>query len=348
MRAHLTAVALVIALLGCDRHWQPSPPAGPPVVPPSPMAPPDAAATRGPSPAPQTSAETAPKRFDFNGDIPGVMTLKEFSKKYKARPPEHAVESHPSTYTVDTKLSIATKPVRTAIYEFFDGRLREISLSIDGVDEDRTIRDGLEEKYGPPTRNSDSSCAWENSSGWIHVYVQAGQTGVFFSDAQTKPDSAGAVRKVPPPSFTSTLPRRLDLGGAGVLGVTTLEAFRKQYPSAKWKEPSKEWEAADMREAFFLPAGLSPIRFAAMEVDSIDYTFSFGQLEQIEVEFIGIGPVFVKMYTKNYGPPTLTVDGVSEWIAEDWVLEVSDSHLLAKHLPLVSKRLLSRAEETSE
>lgn len=119
-----------------------------------------------PKPEPPAVATKSPtpqkvNRFDFNGDTPGAMTLAEFRTKYA-----DAKKSKPST-TPDIfdkvqgcerfevrgepyGMKLAAFPIYSAHYQFLDGVLHSIRISVHEKDPKGLIVGELEKRYGKP------------------------------------------------------------------------------------------------------------------------------------------------------------------------------------------------------
>lgn len=109
----------------------------------------------------RTASGQAPKRLEVNGDILGVMTLAEFHRKYAdAKVKGPLVPSSPFDNVQGCQqfevrgepygMKIATFPVYNAHFQFLDGVLLSVRLSVHQKDPNGLIAAELTKKHGEP------------------------------------------------------------------------------------------------------------------------------------------------------------------------------------------------------
>jgi len=229
------------------------------------------------------------RRLAFKGETPGVTTFEQFAKAHGGRQRRPALqdgEAVPgvSLYVLEKGiLSIDAIPVAEGKYTFVDNVLARIFLSVRGSK--RRLVEALADEYGEPQYQW-SAYWWQNGEVVSRVTGTDDDVVIDFSDTALVHQIAARIWKTYP---TTTY----ELNGE-ILGVTTLDEFRKKYEFKdedgavypfEWNKDDPLAEGVTEWKLFDKLNGRQDYTFFGVKPSDVTFRFVDGLLEFVHVDF---------------------------------------------------------------
>ncbi|AMV21609.1 hypothetical protein [Planctomyces sp. SH-PL14] len=229
------------------------------------------------------------KRLAFKGETPGVTTFEQFAKAHGGRQRRPALidgEAVPgvSLYVLEKgELSIGAIPVAEGKYTFVDNVLARIVLSVRGSK--RRLVEALADEYGEPQYQW-SAYWWHNGEVVLCVTGTDDDVIIDFSCTALAHEIDVRIWK----TYAATT---YELNGE-ILGVTTLDEFRKKYEfrgedgavyPSEWNKDDPPAKGVTEWKLFDRSNGRQDYTLFGVKPSDVTFRFVDGLLEFVHVDF---------------------------------------------------------------